>query len=585
MSSDGSTNPPGGDSGGAAPPAETACRCLLCMVLLLAFADCWCRSAIGCRPVAAGGTVSRPATVCAAFGCALVASALGVADALAPSRAVLQARAVALLAAASACWCVAVVVLRTSLWRAESCCGVTLGRVGRCLPVALVGVLALLAAAASTCRAVAQWPIHGELHLEEPDAELTALLAAPGPGALLLVVLLSGCFAEAEGALSPGETLSLVFAALLAGAAGCVATRFAIHAELANLPKSFGPEALCAALLAFATLCAWCGVRQWVCQRAAGAEVGRRGGMWNNGASSGLGAGLLADDSTDEEGGFKSRLPPTIMKAKPKPESSSAATAEASGAAAGAAAGSPSSRAGAGGIVSGRRAAAAADDSSDEEAQRLASAAARGSSRSRPPRRRSRGENIRRAPVRDGTSDDDDDDDDDDYKDPYADANLDADEDRRRMPPPEPRTNRRTPAAAAAAAAAAAVPQQQDDSEPSEPTPAAAAAAGGSSGLRGGPGAVAAAAMALRRAYRSGRERKKRNAWDGAVSAFGEALKLYQAAVDSGADSAGIALGGGFSSSVRAPACLSACPPARPPACPPACLPACLPIGLVAVVG
>jgi hypothetical protein len=36
------------------------------------------------------------------------------------------------------------------------------------------------------------------------------------------------------------------------------------------------------------------------------------------------------------------------------------------------------------------------------------------------------------------------------------------------------------------------------------------------------------------------------------VSAFGEALKLYQAAVDSGADSGGgIALGGGFSSSVR----------------------------------
>ena len=64
-----------------------------------------------------------------------------------------------------------------------------------------------------------------------------------------------------------------------------------------------------------------------------------------------------------------------------------------------------------------------------------------------------------------------------------------------------------------------------------------------------GPGAVAAAAMALRRAYRSGRERKKRGAWEPAIAAFSEALKLYSAAVGPGAPADAVALGGGFSSS------------------------------------
>ena len=75
-----------GSSSGAegAEPAVIACRCVLCVVLLIAFADCWCRSAIGCKPVTAGGTKSRPLTVSAALGFALVASITGVADALAP---------------------------------------------------------------------------------------------------------------------------------------------------------------------------------------------------------------------------------------------------------------------------------------------------------------------------------------------------------------------------------------------------------------------------------------------------------------------------------------------------------------------
>jgi hypothetical protein len=541
-----------GSSSGAsegAAPAVMACRCALCVLLLIAFADCWCRSAIGCKPVTAGGTKSRPLTVSAAFGCALVASITGVADALAPSPAVLQARAVAVLAAACSCWCIAAVVLHTSLWREESCCGATLAQIGRHVPLLLVAVLAVLATGVSCCRALAKWPIHDGLHLQAPDDEVTALLAAPGPSALLLAVLLSGCFARVDGALSPGETLCLIFAALLVGTAGCVATKFAVHAELANLPKSFGPEALCATLLAFATICAWCGLRHWVCQPAAGAEAGKRGGMWSNGSSSGLGASLLADDSTDEEGGFKSRLPPTIMKPKVQPKPN-----EALNAAGGRSGASPTSQTGSRESLSTGQVTRGDDDGLLDEAQRLAGAASRGS-RARPPRRRSRAENIRRH-VDDRRHDGRSDESDYDSEDPYADANVEEDEDRRRMPPPEPRRRAAAPAPASPSRPArGAVPTNsvatsQQHNVHSESSPE--AAADPNSEVQGGPGAVAATAMALRRAYRSGRERKKRNAWEGAVSAFGEALKLYQAAVDSGADSGGgIALGGGFSSSVR----------------------------------
>lgn len=549
MLSDNNQMSDGSSSAGSAEPTAasvTVCRCVLSAAVLLALADCWCRSAIGCRPATAGGTKLRPLTVSAAFCCALVGSIAGIVDALAPSLAVRQARAVAVLAAAGICWCVAAVVLRTSLWREESCCGATLGQIGRHLPLSLVAVLAVLATAGSCVRAIAKWPIRSGLHLQDPDDEVTALLASPGPSALLLAVLLSGCFAKADGSLSPGETLCLIFAALLAGAAGSVATKFAVHAELAQLPKSFGPEALCAALLTLAAISAWCGLRQWVCQPSAGSESGRRGGMWSNSSSSGLGASLLADESADEEDGFKSRLPPTIMKPKvrSKPEATlQTAGARAGGSAAGQTGSSPAGQLALGG-----------GDEMLDEAQRLAGVASRGSRARPPPRRRSRAENSRRLDGRrpNGSSDESSD----DSEDPPADADEEEDQDRRRMPPPEPRRRAAAPASASSSrrdtfhAIPAATSQQQTAQSESSPE----AAADPRPGVQGGPGAVAAAAMALRRAYRSGRERKKRNAWEGAVSAFGEALKEYQAAVDSGADAGGgIALGGGFSSSVRVP--------------------------------
>lgn len=532
---DGSATPPAESE--PAPPVVTACRCVLCVVVLLAFGDCWCRSAIGCTPAIAGGTKSRPLTVSAAFGCGLVATIIDVIDALIPSPVILRARTVAILAAASACWCVAVVVLRTSLWREESCFGVLLGQIGRHVPVALVALLAVLAAGISSCRAIARWPMRGGLHLQEPDDEVTALLAAPGPSALLLSVLLSGCFAKADGALSPGETLCIIFAAILTGAAGCVATRFVVHAELANLPKAFGPEALCATLLVFATIFVWCGLRHWVSQPPGGAASGRRGGMWSNSNSSGLGASLLADESTDEEGGFKSRLPPTIMKPKAnsKPDTASKVP-EAQAAPSPSISESGSHHDG---------------DFHHDEAQRLAGVSARGS-RARPPRRRSRAENFRRR-VDDRRHDDSTDASGDDDEDRHAAVDGDEDEDRRRMPPPEPR---RPAAAPPTHPSADSIPANltgttQQNSMLSQSVE---VLAGPSSEVQGGPGAVAAAAMELRRAYRSGRERKKRNAWEGALNAFGDALTLYQAAVNSGADFAGgIPLGGGFSSSVCVP--------------------------------
>ena len=193
------------------------------------------------------------------------------------------------------------------------------------------------------------------------------------------------------------------------------------------------------------------------------------------------------------------------------------------------------------------------DDDGLDEAQRLAGVASRGS-RARPPRRRSRAENVRRHMDdrrHDGRSDESGD----DNEDPYADADVEENEDRRRMPPPEPRRRAVAPAPASPWPARGSdltkpVATSQQHNVHSESPPE--GAPNLVSEVQGGPGAVAAAAMELRRAYRSGRERKKRNAWEGAVTAFGEALKLYQAAVDSGADSGGgIALGGGFSSSVR----------------------------------
>lgn len=527
MSADpgGSTSADGSSHLAPAAGAEIAARAVLLLVVLVALVDCWCRSAIGCRPAVAGGTIVRPAAVCVAFGCALVCCVLGVVDALAPSEALAQAKAVSLLVAAGACWPVALVVLRTSAWRAESALGTALGSVGRCLPVCLVAVLALAGAAASALRSIA-WPLDGgALHPHAPDDEATALLASIGPGALTLVVLLSGCFADADGALSPGATLSIVFAAMLGAVAGCVATRKFVHAELANLPKGFPSEALCSFLLAGAALCAWCGVRVWVTQREAGAELGRRGGMWGNSASAGLGAGLLADaESTDEEGGFKSRLPPTIMKRKPEPDPIAVAAA---------AAARP------GGAISNTTetnaaASAAADDNWEAaEAQRLANAAARGSRNTRPLRRRSRPDNVRRSVA--AAEDEESGDSEDDGADPNS---FEEQEARMRMPPPEPRFRRAAPPAA--------TPLTNPASPAAKAQPAPPAAA-----LKppGGPGSVAAAAMALRRAYRSGRERKKRGAWEGAVTAFGEALNLYHACVDSGATAEGIALGGGFSSS------------------------------------
>ena len=116
----GSTSADGSSHLAPAAGAEIAARAVLLLVVLVALVDCWCRSAIGCRPAVAGGTIVRPAAVCVAFGCALVCCVLGVVDALAPSEALAQAKAVSLLVAAGACWPVALVVLRTSAWRAES---------------------------------------------------------------------------------------------------------------------------------------------------------------------------------------------------------------------------------------------------------------------------------------------------------------------------------------------------------------------------------------------------------------------------------------------------------------------------------
>ena len=166
--------------------AELWPRVGLAAVLLLGLLDIWCRSALGCRPAVAGGTKLRPAWVCLAASCALVASVLGVVQAAAgASAAVERARDVATLAASNACWGIAAALLRTSTWRASSACGRSLGCIGGCIPTGVVGVAVLVFLGASAAFGVA-WP-HDEPHAPAPAraaARDAGLLA--GPLALLM---------------------------------------------------------------------------------------------------------------------------------------------------------------------------------------------------------------------------------------------------------------------------------------------------------------------------------------------------------------------------------------------------------------
>ena len=166
--------------------AELWPRVGLAAVLLLGLLDIWCSSALGCRPAVAGGTKLRPAWVCLAASCALVASVLGVVQAAAgASAAVERARDVATLAASNACWGIAAALLRTSTWRASSACGRSLGCIGGCIPTGVVGVAVLVFLGASAAFGVA-WP-HDEPHAPAPAraaARDAGLLA--GPLALLM---------------------------------------------------------------------------------------------------------------------------------------------------------------------------------------------------------------------------------------------------------------------------------------------------------------------------------------------------------------------------------------------------------------